>query len=259
MLNELKEAYRYRTVIYVYASLKVRYKRSILGYLWTVLAPMGYYFVLAFIFSYGLRTSMPGSNYYVYMFSGAIIFSAISSVINQASTIMFVNEGYIKKIYVPKMVFVLNVVLYEFANFLLVMLAVLILGFAAHQISFSYHFIFALVPMLLSVLFTSGAALIISIVSLYFRDLSHMVPVLMNACFFGTPIMWYNELAPPLMRKLNYLNPFYYFVELFREPFLNNRLPDLKLLGICSSFTIVVFVVGLFMLSRFNNRIIFKL
>lgn len=265
MLNdifcELKETYRYRYVVYnfVYTGLKVRYKRSVLGYLWTVLAPMAYYFTLAFIFSYGLRAVRPGSNFYVYMFSGAVIFSAISSIINQSCRIMFNNESYIKKIYVPKFVFILNVVFYELTNFLLILISILILGFVSHQISFSYIYFFSFIPVLLAVFFASGIAIIMSIATVYFRDLSEIIPVVMNACFFGTPIMYYKELAPPVLIQLNYFNPLFYFVELFRTPFLLNQLPDMKLLAICTAFTFLTFFSGLYLLTKFNNRIIFKL
>ncbi len=261
MLNELKETYKYRYVIYnfVYTSLKVRYKRSVLGYLWTVLAPMAYYFTLAFIFSYGLRAVKPGTNYYVYMFSGAVIFSAISSIINQSCNIMFTNESYIKKIYVPKLVFVLNVVFYEVTNFLLILVAILILGFVFHQIPPSYVYFFSLIPVLLAVFFASGIAIIMSIATVYFRDLAHITPVVLNACFFLTPIMYYKEAAPPILVKLNYFSPFYYFVELFRTPFLLNQLPGMKLLFVCACFTFFTFFSGLYLLTKFNNRIIFKL
>lgn len=261
MINELKETFRYRYVIFnfVYTNLKVRYKRSVLGYLWTVLAPMAYYFVLAFIFANGLKISMPGSNYYVYMFSGAVIFSVISTVVIQSCGIMLQNEGYIKKIYIPKLVFIFNVVFFEMTNFLLVLVALLILGFSSSQIIFSVHYYFVLIPILLSIFFVSGVAIILSIASVYFRDLIHIIPVLMNALFFITPIMYFKEYSPPIITKLNYFNPFFYFVELFRVPFLHNQLPDMWLLGVCACFTLLIFLFGLFLLDKFNNRIIFKL
>lgn len=261
LIRELRETYRFRYVIYyfVYTSLKVRYKRSVLGYLWTVLAPMAYYFVLAFIFSYGLRASMPGSNYYVYMISGAIIFSALSSIINQSCNIMFANENYIKKIYVPKLVFIFNVVFYELTNFILIFIAVLILGFVFGQIHFSIYHLFIIIPVLLSVFFVSGIAMLMSIAAVYFRDLVHITPVLLQACFFGTPIMWYSDMAPRIMSQLNYFNPFYYFVEMFRLPFLKNTIPHYNIILITMCFSVITFLVGLFVITKFNNRIIFKL
>jgi len=261
MINELVATYKYRHVIYyfVYTSIKVRYKRTFLGYLWTVLTPMAYYLVLGLIFSYGLKAGMPERNYYVYLISGAIIFSAISSIINQSCNIMMANEGYIKKIYVPKLVFILNVVFYELTNFILIFISVLLLGFITKHINFSYHFFFSIVPIVFLIFFASGAAMIMSVASVYFRDLIHITPVVLNAFFFGTPIMWYKEMAPPIMSKLNMLNPFYYFVELFRTPFLNNEFPDIKIMAITMFFSFIIFLVGLLLLNKLNNRIIFKL
>jgi len=71
--------------------------------------------------------------------------------------------------------------------------------------------------------------------------------------------MWDKGMAPPIMSKVNMLNPFYYFVELFRTPFLLNDFPDIKIIVITMSFSLFIFLIGLLLLNKFNNRIIFKL
>ena len=198
MLNELKEAFRYRYVVYyfVYTGLKVRYQRSALGYLWTVLAPMAYYLVLAFVFSQGMRVTMPGQNYFVYMFSGSILFGTMSNIFNQSCTVMIRNENFIRKIYVPKLIFVANQVFYEFVNFFMVLAALLVLGLVTGQVELSLRLFFLIIPVILAAFFSMGIGLILSITTLYFRDLIQIVPVVMNACFFATPIMYYKEAVP---------------------------------------------------------------
>jgi len=261
MLKEIRETFRYRYVVYyfVYTGLKVRYQRSALGYLWTVLAPMAYYLVLAFVFSYGMRVTVPGQNYYVYMFSGSVIFGTMANVINQSCMIMIRNENYIKKIYVPKLVYLINQVCYEFVNLLMIIAALLILGLVSRQINLSLNLFILIIPIILAALFSTGIGLILSVFTLYLRDLNQIIPVLMNTLFFATPIMYYRNNVPPVINTLNEFNPFNYYVDLFRLPFHLNYYNSSNLFLVCTGLSLLSILCGLYILDKFNNRIIFKL
>ncbi len=265
IINELKKElfdiirYRYVVFYFVYTKMKVRYKRSTLGYLWTVLAPVTYYLVLGLVFSYGFRISMSGQNYLPYMISGAIFFNTFATIIGQSCNLMINNENFIKKIYIPKMIFVLNLIFYEFTNMIIIFVSVSILGYIFGLIQFSWHILFIVISFLLAILFLCGVSIITSILSLYFRDLIQIIPVIMQIVFFATPIFWFKENVPPLLVKLNYFNPFFYFVEMFRLPLISNQLPALNIVIVSFFISIFVFLLGLFFLYKFNNRIIFKL
>src|SRR5512147_2507222 len=112
MLRELRKTLKYRYVIYnyVYSSLKQKYRRSFLGFLWSVAAPLLQNLIIGVVFYYLMRFDM--SNYLVYLFAGTVMFNIMSAVIVQSPYIILNNESFIKKIYVPKLVYVLQIILF---------------------------------------------------------------------------------------------------------------------------------------------------
>lgn len=259
MIKELRETFKFRYVIFnaVYTNLKQKYRRSVLGFLWSVVAPLLQNLIIGVVFSYLMRFDMP--NYIVYLFAGIVFYNILSTVIMQSPYIMINNEGFIKKIYVPKLVFVLQVVFLEIVNFILILISLIILGIIFKKLSFSFSYLFLPVPLFLLIIFLIGAATIISIMSVYFRDMMHIVPVVMQAVFFLTPVLYPMSIVPEKMQKIIKLNPFYYFVEIFRIPVLYNKLPDLKYILVCLFISSMTFFAGLSVLKRYNNRIVFKL
>ena len=259
ILNELKATFRYRYVVYnyVYYSLKQRYTHSTLGFLWAILLPLLQNLIMGVVFFYLMRIDMP--NYLVYLFTGSVIYNIMGNVIIQSPAIMLNNENFIKKIYVPKLVFVLQVVLLEIVNFILTLLSLIILGILFSKLSLSPYYLFLPVPIVLIVLFLVGIAIILSIANIYFRDLSYIVPVVMQAAFFLTPVLYPMSMVPETLRKVIQMNPLYYFVEIFRSTILNNQFPQWNYLLICAAMAFAAFSAGLFLLNKYNNKIVFKL
>ncbi len=258
--TEFKDLYRFRYVCYSYirTKLKQRYRRSVLGYIWTVLAPMINYFVLGFVLSH-LGRMADVNNYFVFMFTGSVIFSVISSVVNLSPTIMINNEAFIKKIYLPKLIFVVNTVGLEFANFCFSSLALLLLGLLLGMVQMSWAIWFLPVAVIIGLIFATGLACIISIVSVFFRDMLHIIPAGMQALYFLTPIIYQIEFIPVKYQNIIKLNPFYYFVEIFRIPLLNHTLPPVSYVGLTVGFAALSLLTGLLLLKRYENIIIFRL
>ncbi|MHB9097314.1 MAG: ABC transporter permease [Syntrophales bacterium] len=259
ILNELKATFRYRYVVYnfVYYSLKQRYTRSTLGFLWSILTPLLQSFIMGIFFFYLMRIDMP--NYIVHLFAGTVIYNIIGNVIIQSPSIMLINENFIKKIYVPKLVFVLQVVFLEIINFILTLFSLVILGILFRKISLSLYYLFLPVPIVLIVFFSIGIAIILSIATIYFRDMNYIVPVVMQAAFFLTPVIYPMSMVPENVRTVIEMNPLYYFVEIFRSPIMNNQFPPWNYLLICTAMAFAAFSLGLFLLNKYNNKIIFKL
>jgi len=259
MIKELRETIKFKYVIfnYVYTSLKQKYRRSMLGFVWSVIMPLLQNLIIGVVFYYLMRFNMP--NYIVYLFAGIVFYNLLSAVILQSPYIMLNNEGFIKKIYVPKLVFVLEIVFLETVNFLFVLSSLVILGIIFKKLNFSLSFLFLPVPLAFSILFLTGLATIISIMSVYFRDMLHIVPVVMQAVFFLTPVLYPMDIVPVRMQTVIKWNPLYYYVELFRTPVLYNILPSFKYIVLCFLISLIVFFAGLYTLQKHNNKIIFKL
>ena len=259
MLKELQETFKYRYVIYnyVYAGLKQKYRRSLLGFLWSIATPLLQNLIIGTVFYYLMRFDMP--NYIAYLFAGTVIFNIMSTVIMQSPSIMLVNEGFIKKIYVPKLVYVLQIVFIEIINFMFIVISLLLLAVVFKQLRFSFYYFLLPVPIILVVFFLIGIAIILSIATIYFRDMMHIVPVVMQAAFFLTPVLYPQSIIPEPLKEVIKFNPFYYFVELFRNIILYNQPPRMDYIALCSGMASIMFVAGLFVLHKFDNKIVFKL
>jgi ABC-2 type transport system permease protein/lipopolysaccharide transport system permease protein len=259
VFGQLREAYRFRFVIYnyVYSSLKQKYRRSVLGFLWSVVTPLLYNLVVGVVFSKLMRIQM--EHYLVFLFSGSVVFNLLTAVTAYAPGIMTNNEHFIKKIYVPKLVFVLQVVLLELVNFVLVAISLIILGIAFSQLSFSATYFYLLVPLAIYIVLLVGIGSLVGIAAVYFRDIAHILPVVIQALFFLTPIMYPLDLVPEHLRGYFLYNPMYYLIEIFRVPILQHRLPSLAYVGYSAAGAAAVFLAGLYVLQKYNHKITFKL
>lgn len=259
IIHELNEAYRFRyvTISSVQNNLKLRYRRSFLGFIWTLLAPMLHYIVIGLVFNILMGQKRP--DYFVYYFSGALFFAIISGVLNRAPMIFIANEHFIKKIYVPKFTFILNGVSIELTNFLLSTTSLVIIGIAFGYFHPSYMTIFSLLAVLQIALLLTGISCFISVLTVYFRDFVHIVPVIVQALFFITPVIYDQSMIPEKYHLLLKLNPFYYYLKMFRMPLLEGTIPNYTLYIYTSLFSLLVFFLGLMIIKIFDNKIVFKL
>ncbi len=262
-LSEIRENfkktyfYRYVTISNIQITLRLRYRRSVLGFLWTVLTPLLQYIVIGFVFWYASRVQT--ENYFAYFFTGSVVFNIFSLTLTRAPGVMLANEHFIKKIYLPKMIYVLNLVLYEIVNFLLSSTALFILGLATLQFHPSWSILFLPIALLIIIPALIGICSFLGVAGVYFRDLNYILPPLMQAAFFLTPIAYQIDILPIKVQKLMQLNPFYYFVELIRYPIINQSLPSLNIILVSSGISVFIFILGLWIIYKFDNRIVFKL
>lgn len=259
LFQEIRNCYRYRyvTLAFIQSTLKHRYRRSALGFLWTVLAPFLHYMVMGIVFSMVTKSNMP--NFFSYYFTGAVFFSVVSTIINRATVVFIGNEHFLKKIYLPKLIFVENAIFYEFTNFLLTLSTLYILANIFGNITISWTLLLLPVFFVLLMLFLTGATILIAISTVYFRDFLNIVPVVMQALFFTTPIFFTIQDIPEQYRRFFVLNPLNPFLDFFRQVLLYNELPS----GSTWSFVLIAatvsFFIGILTLKRFENQIVFRL
>lgn len=258
-VEDAKELYRFRWVIYslVSFSLKNRYKKTTLGFFWSLLGPVLNYLMAGIIFSFLMKSMLP--NYFLYLFSGVSIFNLISVTTNQSPQIMLVNEHYMRKIYIPKLVFVLNTVSIEFINFCLGVTALILLGALGGFLTLSWSYLFLPVPVLCTLLFNMGIACLFSVGTVFFRDLAHIVPILVQAMFYATPVLYSPAILPDKVRELLIYNPVFYFVESFRTPIYQQSMPSASIVMTMVLIAFSVLFLGLIVLKRYENEIIFRL
>lgn len=259
IINEIKELYRYRWVThsFVKSTLLLRYRRSFLGFFWSLLNPILNYIVVGFVFYMLSRGTTP--NYFIYFFTGSAIFNLFSVTTNAAPLIMISNEQYIKKIYLPKSIFILNTILFEVVNFIFSISALILLGLAFGRLDFNWSLLSLPLVVFFVMLFNFGIAAFLSVTTVFYRDFVHITPILTQAAFFATPILYSPDLAPPEFQPFIEWNPFFHVVQCFREPFYSGHLAQPLNYAVLSVGSILIFLFGFWILKRNENRIVFRL
>lgn len=259
MVYELKNVYKFRyvTFAFVSTSLKQKYRRSYLGFLWTVLTPMLHYLIMGLVFTVLMGNRRP--DYFKYYFLGALFFAMISGVLNRSVSILIANENFIKKIYIPKLTFVLNAVGIELANFFLSASSLIFLGLIFGFFKVSPHILLSFFSVIIAAICLTGIACLFSLIAVYFRDFIGIVPVAIQAIFFTTPIIYDESMIPAKYNWLITYNPVYYFLKLFRGPLLDQTVPSIGEYAFAIIFSFLCLGIGLLTLIKFDNRIAFKL
>lgn len=259
LINELRDSYRYRYVCYSYVqtNLRLRYRRSFLGFFWTLITPLASYAIMGFIFSYSMKVQVP--NFIVYFFTGAVFFNFLSVGLGRAPLAMLENENYMRKLYVPKLNFVLNGIFLETVNFILGMLALLILGLAFQKLSLNWSMLYLPVPIFITFITLVGSTALLSVMTVFYRDIKHVVPLLMQSIFFLTPVFYTINQIPERYRWIVKLNPLYHLVESFRIPVVDGVLPPIEHFVYSAFFALISLAIGIYTLRKYDNKVVFKL
>lgn len=263
MWREILDLYRFRWLVItsVRATLKLRYRRSALGFFWSLLGPTLNYGTLAFVFYYGLKPT--SGSYLLFVLPGILAFGYIANALPNSSSAFIANEMYIKKIFVPKSVFVLNSVISDFVNFFLACVSLGAVGFFFGVLNLSISMILLPLFFILFFVFVLGVGLILSIFTVFFRDVQHMLPILIQALFYLTPILYNPDMLPDFLRPIQTYNPIYVFVRIFRSIVSGfSIVPSEDLAGlflIATGLSMITLFLGFLLLKTFDNRIVFRL
>lgn len=236
--------------------LILRYRRTALGYLWTLINPLLMMSVMALVFSTLFKSDL--KDFVVFLFAGMIPWNFFNSVVTQSCSSFINNEGLIKKIYLPKVIFPLSI-----AFALLIDSSLSFLAFFAIIVfiggSLSWTAFFVPVAFLLLFFFTLGIALIMSIVTVFFRDLQHVILIVMQGLFFLTPILYKHEALEGKVKWLITLNPVVPYIELFRAPLYKGVLPSGSIILQALVLSVSAMIIGLFVFLRQEKKIVFRL
>ncbi|MBL7163401.1 MAG: ABC transporter permease [Anaerolineales bacterium] len=234
-------AYRGLVVQFVARAIKTRYKRSILGVVWTMLNPLLTMIVLTVVFSQLFRIQI--ENFPVYVLSGQLVWTFFSTTTSSAMGEMIWSGELIKRIYVPKSVFAVAAIGTGLINFLFSLLPLLIIALVLGVSISPAMFTWLLTIPLLSI-FSLGLGLLLSTATVYFADMQPVYNVLLTIWLYLTPVIYPIEIVPQQWHWLFRINPVYYFVEAFREPLLNGKVPGWEIWLPATGFALAIFLIG---------------
>jgi ABC-2 type transport system permease protein len=256
-LHEARALWAYRGLVHelVVRDIKVRYKRSVLGIAWTMLAPLLNMVALTLVFSTILKQQI--SNYPVFFMAGAVFWAFFSQSTSSAASQTQDSNEIAKRIYIPRSVFVASAIGVGLVNLVLsIVPVVLILLVTRFPIYTTWAFL--PVAIVIEALFAAGIGLWLFTFASRFSDIREMYQVLVQTWFFLTPIVYHPAIVPPKFRFALWLNPLYYLVQTFRKPIYDGVLPSSALLGVSLGISLVVFLSGWIYFANRAERFAFE-
>jgi ABC-type polysaccharide/polyol phosphate export permease len=242
-IEEAANLWKYRGLVHelVIRDIKVRYKRSVLGILWTMLAPLLNMIALTLVFSVLFKQAI--QNYPVYFMAGSILWNFFSQTTSTAAQQTLASNEMAKRMFVPRSAFIASAVGGGLVNLALSLVPLLVIVVAT---GFPIHATWAFLPVsvLIIALFTAGMSFILFTVASRFADIKEMYLVIVQTWFFLTPVVYHPSIVPPKYRFALWANPMYYFVQTFRAPIYDGVIPSAGLVLGSLALGIAVLVTG---------------
>lgn len=253
LISVIWHKYKFLIEQLVARDFKTKYKRSVLGYLWSFLNPLLTMIVQYVVFSTIFKSGI--ENYPVYLLSGIILFNFFSEAIGQGLGSIVYNASLITKVYVPKYIYpvtkVASTSINLFISIIPLLLAVVITGV---KITPSI----LLLPFILGCLlvFCVGMVLMLSAAMVFFRDTQYLWGIISMVWMYATPIFYPEDIIPAHFRFIQTLNPMYYMVKFARTILIDGVSPNPGLYGTCILSAVITCVIGAIIFKKTQNKFV---
>ncbi len=242
---------------------KVKYKRSVLGVVWSLLYPVLMMTVMAMVFSQMFRFSVEGINYLVYLMTGIVMFQYFSEATNNAMTSVVGNFGLINKVYIPKYIFPVAKCIFVGINFVLTLIPWLILiiltqfGLGTYPASINWYYLLIPYIFLCFFLFTVGIGLLLSCISVFLRDMFYIYGIILTIWNYFTPVFYSIDILPASLQTLFKFNPLYQFITSVRSIVLYGARPSITTLVILGLIGVGTLLIGAFVFKKKQDKFIY--
>ncbi len=256
MIELFVDTFRYRQLIWALAlkELKIRYKRSVLGFLWALLNPLLLMVVLSVVFSTVMAANIP--HFAIFLLSVLLPWTFFSQSLSYAAESIVGNGDLIKKVRVAKLVFPVAAVVSNMINFLLSMIPLVLIVIAMRH-PFYLTWLYLPIPLLALTIFTLGATFFFAAANVYYRDVAHILQVLLNILFYVTPIIYSIDLIPASDRWLLKLNPLQYFLNEFRLSVYYGLMPKPMSVVACFACAFLMLAAGFWVFRKHQDEFVF--
>lgn len=246
---------KYKPLIHelVGRDLKVKYRRSFLGYIWSILNPLLMMILQSIIFSYMFRSNIP--NFPLYLICGNTLFTFFNEATNMGMNSIIQNAALIKKVYIPKFIFPLSRVVSCFVT-MTFSLAAIVLVMIVTRSTFYWTILLCWLPLVFLFMFSCGMALLLSALTVYFRDMQHLYSVLTLGWMYATPLFYPIEALPDSIIPLMKLNPLYHYINLFRNLVMYGNIPGPNTWFANIASALVALVLGLWAFRKLQKNFI---
>ena len=237
---------------------KLRYRRSVLGVVWSVLNPLLMMIIMSFVFQYFLRSNL--EHYSLYLIVGNITFALMNDATNGGLRSIIDASSLLKKVKVDRWVFPVQKVFSAAVNFAFSLIAVAIV-MVFDGVMPTIHVLWFVVGLVLVMLFSIGIGLFIGALAVFFRDMIHLWSVVLTAWTYLTPIFWdlsllTNSNAPRIVVWIVKANPMYNYLEIMRSAFVYQNNPSVTVLALAAIWAVIALVIGIAVFKKTEHKFI---
>lgn len=251
-LQALKK-YRYLLEDMVVRDIKLKYRRSVIGLLWSILNPLLMMIVITAVFQNLFRFTI--ENFAVYYLTGWLVFNFVTEATTGAMTSILNASVLIRKVYIPKYIFPLQKCVFSFVNMFFSLIALFIVMIVL-QVEITWKILLIPIPLILAFIFSIGIGMILAAFTVFFRDMIHLYTVFTMVWMYLTPIIYPMDILPSAMLKIVQLNPMYYYVDYFRKLTLYNKVPGISELAILIFWSVFSLIIGIAVFKKKQDRFI---
>lgn len=237
----------------VIRDVKIKYRRSFLGIFWSLINPLLMMMVLNIVFSDLFKIEI--DNFLMYLLTGQILFAFLSEATSSAMQSVISNASLIKKVYIPKYIFPISKVMSSFVNLLFSLLAIFIMMMIT-KVEFSVSLIMVIPLFCMFLIFVMGIGILLSSVTVFFRDIIYLYGIFISIWMYFTPIMYPQSIIPEKYSIVIMANPLYYYIKYFRLIVMDGKFPDLYLSLVCLIIALLTFILGLIVFKKVQDKFI---
>jgi len=251
----IKELSQYRELLWVWAGreLKARYKQSFFGFAWAVFQPIALTAAFVVAFSYFIQIPSDGIPYPIFSYSAMLPWTFFVRGLSLGIPSIVQNMNLVTKIYLPRMIFPLASIMTSFVDYLcglVVFLGMMIF----YRVELTPAIAFTPVLFLIQIILMVGLTLGASALNVYYRDISQMVPILLQLWMYASPIIYPLSQVPDWLRPYYMLNPMAVILNGYREILFFNRLPQLSHIGLAFAVSLVTLFIGYIIFKKVEAR-----
>lgn len=250
----LRELWAYRELLYflVWRDIKVRYKQTILGAAWAIIQPFFTMVIFSVFFGFLARIPSDGIPYPIFAYAALVPWTFFANGLRQASTSLVGNASLISKVYFPRLVIPISTVFSGIVDFLLAFV-VLLLMMWYYGTAPTAAVVWLPLLLLLALVTALGVGLWLTAMNVQFRDISYVVPFLVQAWMFATPIAYPSSLLTEPWRTIYGINPMVGVVEGFRWALLGTDTAPGPVIFVSVLVAVLIFISGLFYFRRMER------
>ncbi len=233
---------------------KKKYKRTVLGMLWSLISPLMQLLIMSVVFKnfFGRGTE----HYTIYLFAGNLVYSFFKDSTTGGMNSLMQNAGIITKINLPKYMFLLSKNVASLINFGLTLI-IFFIFVAVDGIGFHFRFLMLIYPIVCLIIFNIGCGFILSALFVIFKDVQYLYDIFTLMLMYLSAIFYPTDTYSERVQQMFYLNPIYVYITYFRRIILDGYIPGLATHGLCLFYALLALAVGALIYKKYNYKFMY--